>query len=221
MRPVTAASGTKLLWTLACLAACCAALVAHFGIDAVGDYLPGRDTYDYVPHASRIVALLGALGIGTCLVARLFGAVCDDVRGGTQLAASLCAISRRSAPLFVGRIVVLTMLALIAMGALDERLTGGSAVTLRELLGGSLLVGLSIAFACGIAAGIATWALVSWLSAARGKLVATVVALLRALPSLTFRPVYAHRELLAPIGCSAAAVASRGGKRGPPALHFA
>lgn len=216
-RPGGALRMSRLLGiALILLAACVAAIVAHVGIDVAGDYVLSHDSYDFVPHGSRAVVMFGAIVVGLTVLAHLLGAACEDARGNSSLAYTLAALARRSPALLIGQIIVLTLLVLCAMEWVDVIAGGQHVEDLGDLLGGSVALGLTFTFVCGLLAGMGIRALIAWLGTSRRLLVAALVAFLRVERTRPVARPIASRGARAAQTCVAAALARRGAKRGPP-----
>jgi hypothetical protein len=126
-------------------AACCAALIAHVGIDVAGDFVLAHDAYDGLDHRSRsevfVVALTLALGAFRNVVWRAL----DEARTGRPAPRpSFDDVFGRSPWRFLLAVVALTLPALMTMEFVDLCADGGRLDDPADLLGGSALLGLSI-----------------------------------------------------------------------------
>lgn len=198
-------------------AACAAAVGAHALIDALGDVLLVRDTYDGVAHASR-AALAGTgatLALGAAL-AVLWSALGTN-RSRDALDAFRAELRARAGFHTVATVAVAALGLLVFMEAADALAQGADVDGLADLLGGSLALGLGVTAAFGTAAGWAARVLVLWIAASHGALAGALGAFLMALvrrtrESGTFAPCHGRVRR----GAATWIVALRAGKRGPP-----
>jgi hypothetical protein len=206
---------------LVTFAACSAAFVAHVTIDALGDILIAHDSYDHIAHSSRAVALGAALLLGAGISWHVVRRAFEEARGGKRsLRAALQRICRGSQPLFVARVVPLTIVALVAMGVLDASLDGCPIDDLSQLFGGSIALGLGVAIPIALAAGIAGWALLRFIAASHRMIVGAIATLI----ALLIRAREVTPFALFDGGCFPhchfdALRAKRLGLRGPPPLR--
>ncbi|MBV8490510.1 MAG: hypothetical protein JO199_08275 [Candidatus Eremiobacteraeota bacterium] len=201
--------------TLVALVAAVAAACAHVVIDVAGDYLLVRDAYDGIAHQSRGL-LLGIAGV--CALVLLARALFDALDRRCVSTSSLLASIREAigAPWrFAAETAALTIVLLGAMEYFDCAALGIRVEDVGELFGGSLLLGLTSAIACGVLTGWLAQRFLLKLSEYEPELVELVRALLRLDVRIAPMQVARRTALAAPIS-RGAFLGSRGRKRGPP-----
>src|SRR5690242_578898 len=139
-------------------AACVAAVLAHYAIDAAGDYLVPHDTYDHIGHVSRSIAALVAAGL-TLFVAFVFlvAALADARRFRGTLDAVLGASGLRTPLGLALAIVPASFLVLVAMESIDGRIASGVQPGLASALGGSIALGSCTLLTIGALVAFALW----------------------------------------------------------------
>jgi hypothetical protein len=201
-------------WLIAAAAAFAAA-AAHVFVDVAGDYLLAHDDYDDVAHHSRLIVLGLVAALAVVAALRVFGEILESK---TRNPRTLLYCLRRSVGnpmLFCAQTSLLTILAMVAMEALDCALSGGVKDP-AALLGGSIPLGGGSAAAIGALFGSLAHRFVGWLADREPEIAALIVAAfrvrivrvgyLRAATALPATPPL-RRELL--LSCL-------GRKRGPP-----
>ncbi len=134
-------------------AAFAAALIAHIGIDVLGDYALPHDAYDDLAHESRAFVL----GLVTILASSLGGAwllsAVREARGSVDMLSRefRASLSLGRLPFFLTTLGCATIL-LVAMEALDVKLAGGAIDDLADLFGGSVFLGFGTLVASVFAA---------------------------------------------------------------------
>ncbi len=148
------------------IGACAAALIAHIGVDVLGDYLLPHDTYDDIAHASRTaLSCLALLGIAVSAFT-LIHAGLDDARAG-KWQRVLANPAPRWSGVYVAFVVIATFAILAAMELADLRLAGASVDDVGDLLGGSLWLGASTTLVVAVAVALGMWRIASWAAGAR------------------------------------------------------
>ncbi len=206
--------GHALSCALLAVAVCVSALLAHVGIDIVGDFALPHDTYDDVAHASRTWVVLAAAGL-LCLgaVGVIWSAL--DQRGFGRASAVQLGLFQR--PLLAGiAVFVLALGAVVSMEALDAALAGDDVANLSVALGGSVWLGLIITFASGLVSTFAALRVARCIARAQSLLFRVFVALAVQL-RLRVLPVGPRFERTRPPVVRVLAVLlGRAHKRGPP-----
>lgn len=196
-----------------------AAAVAHVVIDVAGDYVLAADAYDGIAHHSRVLAIAAAGVLVLAFAAKLlFDALGRRCAGALPLL-RLVRQQLGSPARFVTLSVVCTVAILVAMEWFDCALLGVRIDDVSDLFGGSILLGMSAAVACGAFVGFVIHRALRFLVASEPAIVhfvQTVFAALapacrlsRAVSRSRFSRVYAERGLL---------LSRRSRKRGPPLL---
>lgn len=138
--------GRLLCFALVLIAAGLAAFIAHVAIDVAGDYLLPRDSYDFVTHHSRAVAIAGSLVLAATVTLRVFGVALDQARGARiSLRAVLDHALFPTPWRFVALVVAATLCALGAMESLDTLARDAKIDDLADMFGSSVWLGLGIA----------------------------------------------------------------------------
>jgi hypothetical protein len=162
---------------LVVLSAAVAALIAHIGIDVLGDYLLPHDTYDDVAHGSRSVVSAGALAVLVAAALRSMFALLDRSRAAVRLE---CARAR-SQPQVIARyasVVVGLAFALVAgMEILDLTLAGQSIDGIEDVMGGSLVLGFGVTFATALGVAVAAWRFAAWIAGAHRQAIRVLCAI--------------------------------------------
>ncbi len=143
-------------FAISAFAALCAALIAHIAIDALGDVLLARDSYDALDHRSRAF-------VGTAVLAFVFGSGSLFVRNAFVRArgddrafcASLGELVPRNVVAFGVGVCALAVPLLAAMEAIDARLDGAIVSDLGDLFGGSYALGIATTLVCALACAFA------------------------------------------------------------------
>jgi hypothetical protein len=161
------------------LAALSAALLTHFVVDVLGDFVLAHDTYDDLAHGSRQG---GALALGICLVLTLAfaaRAALVEARGNEGV---LLALLRRAMPRCPWRhwaaVTFFSLILVAVMEACDAAAAGSPCDDLTELLGGSLLLASIVAAIVGALISILLRAALCRLTAIHRALVYFVEALI-------------------------------------------
>jgi hypothetical protein len=207
--------GGALCATLLLLAVCAAAVVAHIGIDVIGDYALPHDTYDDVGHTSRLGLVVAAFGL---LLAGAFGvlwAAFQEAR--TKASVRLRIVVRPRA--FVAAVVIASLAAVAAMEALDAVLSGDAIADAGDLFGGSLLLGAGITVATALVAAYVAVRVGRFVEHARVALAKVFVSFIaRARSATSLVPSHAGRRR-APIAHFSSVYLLGVPKRGPPLLR--
>jgi hypothetical protein len=153
-------------WTgiAACLVLCAAcAAFAHEAIDLAGDVLLARDTFDGMPHDSRIaLAALALTALGIFAVGYLIRVL--DRRGGFDLAAAARFVKHGSA-IITGSLAVATLAAVPLMEWSDTLDAGTHIGSAADAYGGSLLLGIATCVLSALAFGMLARAAAAFLCA--------------------------------------------------------
>jgi len=211
---------SRSLVALALATAAFAAVVAHGTIDVIADYLVAHASYDdFSGHASR--ALVGGIAATIAGVIALHGMrLCCEAAAKRTLS-SAPPPQWRSAPFFVGVIIVLASLAVPFMELFDARLAGTTLAGLDDAFGGSALLGLGTTILCAAVLAVAVFALARWLLSYRDRIVAAIVAIIRFASHGGHTALCRSRRFEQVPICPRRLSALRRGKRAPPidALH--
>jgi hypothetical protein len=173
-------------------AACTAALLTHVAIDVAGDYWLAHDTYDALAHHSRLATLIGISALILALFGAIAGCAVAEVRGKRGALRDLLeALVGGSAAFFIARVVVTSLVVLMAMETLDSLLGAGKIEDVADALGGSISFGLAFALPISLGVALGTWKLARSMIRLSQPLLRVVGALLgylvragvRALPS--------------------------------------
>jgi hypothetical protein len=217
----TRAAQTRVFAVLVVLfAACTTALIAHVAIDVAGDVLLAHDTYDDLAHHSRgdVSAVLLAIGLAA-IVRLLWTAVTEACFGRIAQRIRANEIVGSTPWRFVAATAILSVGALVSMELLDVVTGGGRIDDAGDLLGGSLLLGVSTTLAVGVLVAFALRAAVRLVTASQRTLVHAFVRLIALLTRLPFSSQRCARRRLAIVPIAHRSILShRAGKRGPPPL---
>jgi hypothetical protein len=152
---------------LVIISACAAAIIAHVGIDVLGDYLLPHDTYDEIGHSSRgavsCIALLAIVGAAYAL----FSAALADARDPNPRRSAASAVRPGRLAAFLAIVIVAAFACVAGMELADLRLAGRSADDIADLLGGSVQLGGVITLAAATVSGLVSWRLARWAAVAR------------------------------------------------------
>lgn len=200
----------------AVLALACAAF-AHEVIDVAGDYLLAHDTYDGMPHDSRI--LLGAASaVALAIFCLAYILRILDRRGGFDLASAAAALRDRGRA--VATVLCAATLAIVPiMESVDAICAGRGVDSIAGVYGGSVPLGvfscLAIALLCALAVRIAA----AWLCAHQWRVGEIVGRWFRA-STRPEEPALSHRFLIHPesAGYRSRPLARKRALRAPPAL---
>jgi hypothetical protein len=198
------------------VAICVAALVAHLGIDAVGDWALQRDAYDAIGHDSRGLIVLAILCVALAAAFRFVLGALDQQRRSNPR--NLLGRFVPRTPLgFACAVVAGTVVLLVAMETLDSLVATGDVETLADAFGGSIALGLAIATVVALAAAAVAWCALRWYGRARSEIVRAIADLftVRSPRLAVVRVAVAAPRLRSRERSSAA---RRSGKRGPPIL---
>lgn len=133
-------------WLL--VAVCAAALVAHLGIDVIGDYALPHDTYDGMAHDSRIGVVVAALGLALVVGFGVLWSALDAAAHGGRHGHRLRIVGSPSR--FCVVVVLLALGAVAGMESLDGILSGAGVNDLADAFGGSLLLGIGVTIPIGL-----------------------------------------------------------------------
>jgi hypothetical protein len=200
------------------LAACTAALLTHVAIDVAGDYWLAHDAYDALAHHSRFATLIGISATILVLFGTIAGCAVAEVRGKRgALRELLEALVGGSAAFFVARVVVASLLVLMAMETLDSLLGAGKIEDVADALGGSIPFGLAFALPISLIVALGTWKLARSMIRLSQPLLRVVGALFRYLVRAGVRalPTLA-RIVTAKNGVRISLLARCAGLRAPP-----
>jgi len=199
-------------------AACVAAVLSHYAIDAAGDYLVPHDTYDHIGHVSRSIATLVAAGFALASAfVFLVAAIADARRFRGALAAVLGTTGLRSPSRLALAIVPTTFAVLVAMESIDGRIATGVQPGLASALGGSVVLGSSAICAIGILVAVALWRLLCLLAASQRCITAALERLITLREAGSSSDDSQRRLITVPAEPTMGSVLSRrAGKRAPP-----
>jgi hypothetical protein len=195
-------------------AAASAAVLSHYVIDVVADYLVPHASFDDVAsHGSR--GVIGAIAVAAAFVLALrgFRLCCEAAtnRGGRATPPP----SWWRGAFFVAATVAFACIAVPLMEIADARWGGAAIDGLDDAYGGSVLLGIVTTAICGILVGAALFAIARWLLSRRDRIVAAIASAIRR----TYKP-RTNPQYLARLGniavCQPRLVAFRQGKRAPP-----
>ena len=201
------------------MAVCVSALTAHMVIDAAGDFVLRHDTYDDVAHASRIWAVLAAVGLLSAggfvlLWSSLESALLDHTRA-TRISGVRLGFVRH--PVWIGvAVLVLSIAAVMGMECVDVLLSGHAVSGVSQALGGSAWLGLSVTSLCALLSAAGALRFARSIDRARAVLVRAFAALviqwrirpLKVAPCAAPERRFLYRPLTVYLG--------RAHKRGPP-----
>ena len=192
--------------------------MAHVGIDVLGDYLVRDDAYDHVSHASRMLVSVIAVLLGSGVLVRAFGHMCDLARQ-QRYRTRMARASRRAASAVAGTILGATLAIVPAMELLDILRAGSDLDDLGDLFGGSLLLGLSVTIACAVLAIAAFLGLIGWICAHTEDIAGVLATLLA---PKAFVPAV-HLDVSVPVAMPLAQrhASRRAQKRAPPTRFVA
>lgn len=199
-------------------AACVAAVVAHYVIDAAGDYLVPHDTYDHIAHVSRSLTMLIAAGL-TLVGAFVFlvAALADARRFRGALDAVLGASGLRTPFRLALAIVPATLVVLVAMESIDSRLATGFQPGFASALGGSIALGSSAVCAIGVLVAFALWRGLRALAASQRRITSALERLIARRGAAGSNDDARRRFVFSPpTGGRASVLSRRAGKRAPP-----
>lgn len=201
---------------LVLLSAAFAAVLAHIGIDVLGDYLLPHDTYDDIAHASRTALSGTALATIATIAVRLLVGVIDEAQGrprppvehvrrgsGARLALFAVAVAGVTLPFIAG------------MEAADLWAAGRAVDDLGDLLGGSMWLGLGVTLPLAASVAWCAWRITGWAASVRALAVRAATALLVMRSRRTLPVRVSARYALRP-AAREARLARRVSKRGPP-----
>jgi hypothetical protein len=203
--------------SLGLVAAGVAALLAHVAIDAVGDVVLVRDAYDGVAHDSRGLTAL-VLVCGMVAVAARFVLASLSGSAGRDRLRRMLAVPPPA--IFIAAVIVATVATVMGMEGLDGILADGDLVSVSQMLGGSVLLGLGMCGAFGALLGWLGWRALRWIAASHETLLLALGALLsvRMAPGRDVaagsvsNPSRAWR--------TSSVMLRRAAKRGPPLARF-
>lgn len=205
---------------LVLMAAGVAAFIAHVAIDVAGDYLLPHDSYDFVTHHSRAVAIAGSLLLAATVTLRVFDVALDQARGARiSLRAVLDHALSPTPWRFIALVIVAALCTLGAMESLDTFARDGSLDDLADLLGGSVWLGLGIATPTAVLIGALLWHVVRRIARSSAVLVRVLGALLATARNRSNLNDRLHRRAAVPAPRNRGSIlARREGKRAPPRL---
>jgi membrane protein implicated in regulation of membrane protease activity len=198
-------------------AACIAAVVSHYAIDAVGDYLVPHDTYDHIGHVSRSIATLVAAGFALASAIVFLAAALADARRFRGALRAVLGTSGVRSPLRLALAIVPTAFAvLVTMESIDGRIATGIQPGLASALGGSIVLGSIAVLAIGILVAVALWRALRMLSASHRRITEALERLIGRRAAVistetSRRLIDVHAE-----PASGSALSRRAGKRAPP-----
>jgi hypothetical protein len=205
---------SRSLTALLIAAAASAAVLSHYVIDVVADYLVPHASFDDVAsHGSR--GLIGAIAVAAALVLarRGFRLCCEAASKHGAGATSLP--GWWSGAFFVAATVAFACVAVPMMEIVDARWGGAAIDGLDDAYGGSVLLGIATTAICGILVGGALFAVARWLLSRRDQIVAAIASAIRRIFKLAANPQQLNR-LGSVAVCQPRLVAFRRGKRAPP-----
>jgi hypothetical protein len=209
---------------VALVAAGIAATVAHLVIDLAGDVLLPRDSYDFVAHHSRAVAVVGALALTAAALLHVLDVALAEARGGDGISLRAVfdnAVPRRTPWRFVALTVVGAILGLMAMEAFDSLASHGTMDDIGDLFGGSLWLGLGIAIPIAGLTGGLVWRAARFVAESHRAIVhavAVLFAIAGGQPPPGARPCGGVTPMPTPHR-RAMILARHAGKRAPPRLR--
>lgn len=208
-------TATALRLTLVALTAAVAAACAHVVVDVAGDYLLARDAYDGIAHHSRGILLAAVGGCALVLLARVLFDALDRHAVSTNSLLTLLRATIGSPVRFAVETATVTVALLAGMEYFDCASLGVRVDDFGDLFGGSIVLGVTSALACGAIVGAVVHLLLRRLAAyepALAELLYSLLSVQRRIAPLAYalafaRVVPAPRRLLH---------STRGRKRGPP-----
>ncbi len=192
-----------------------AAVIAHLAIDVLGDVLLTHDAYDAVAHDSRAVVVVVALALLACGLCRfLITQVGRSRLSRLAVRAELRALVPVSRVQFVLLAIVTTCVLLVGMEAADTMASGAWPDDLRELVGGSFSLGLSVVAVYGVGVAAIVRECCVWFARADSL----IVALVRFIVALPIRPkaLYYGVHRTDVVARRSLDFARSDGQRGPP-----
>lgn len=210
--------GRVLSLALVLIAAGVAAFIAHVAIDVAGDYLLPRDSYDFVTHHSRAVAIAGSFVLAATVMLRVFDVALAQARGARlSLRAVLDHAISPTPWRFVALVVAATLGTLGAMDSLDTLARDGKVDDIADMLGGSIWLGLGIATPTAALIGSLVWHVVARVARSSAVLVRALGALFATARSRSNSSERPSRTSWVPTARSRGSIlARREGKRAPP-----
>jgi hypothetical protein len=205
---------SRSLTALLIAAAASAAVLSHYVIDVVADYLVPHASFDDVAsHGSR--GVIGAIAVVAAfiLARRGFRLCCEAATN--RGARAISPPTWWSGAFFVAATVTFACIAVPLMEIADARWGGAAIDGLDDAYGGSVLLGIVTTALCGIFVGGALFGAVRWLLSRRDRIVAVIASAIRR----TYKPAAnpQHLKRLGSIAvCAPRLVAIRSGKRAPP-----
>jgi hypothetical protein len=193
-----------------------AALIAHIGIDVLGDYLLPHDSFDDLAHGSRSFIGYAALAIVASAGLKVFFEAIDIRNGMRDLRRLRTGLQSWSLPVYLAAVVCAAFVLLAAMEFVDLASARQPLDDLGDLFGGSLWLGAGITFSVAAAVACGMWWLARWAYLARevaGRIAGALLLLARSRASgeITFQA----RRLVG--SCARVpALARSASKRGPP-----
>lgn len=132
-----------------------AALIGHVVIDVLGDFMLAHDAFDDLDHSSRAIVAVATLGLGLIAAGGGLRAMIREARGSDNaFCLALRSLLPRNVAAFLSVAAGLSILVLVLMEGGDSWLAGRSIDDVGDLLGGSILFGLTIqsivAIVCGL-----------------------------------------------------------------------
>lgn len=155
-----------------------AAAIAHEAIDLAGDVLLAHDTYDGLPHDSRVVLAVAAIAALFCFVFGYALRVADR-RGGFDLAAAARHVQSHAlafgCALCTGTLVLVPLMEWIDASSAGARIDG-----IADVYGGSVLLGAAGCVLVALALLRAVVVAARWLCAHEHRVCRLITRLLRA-----------------------------------------
>jgi hypothetical protein len=202
------------LTALLIAAAASAAVLSHYVIDVVADYLVPHASFDDVDaHGSR--GVIGAIAIAAAFVLarRAFRLCCEAATDRDSQATPVP--NWWIGAFFAAATAAIACVAVPVMEIADARWGGAAIDGLDDAFGGSVLLGIATTVVCASLVGSALFAAVHWLLSRRDRIVAAMAATIRRMYAPSATPQYLNR--LGGIAvCQPRLVAIRNGKRAPP-----
>jgi len=195
-------------------AAASTAVLSHYVIDVVADYLVPHASFDDVAsHGSR--GAIGAIAVAAAFafVLRGFQRCCDAAARRGSLA--IAPPAWWSVLPFVAVTILLACVAVPSMEAADALWGGAPLDGLDDAFGGSTLLGVETTALCGVLVAGALFSFVRWLLSHRDRIVAAIASVIQR----AYAPQPNAQQLLrlrSVAVCAPRLVAFRGGKRAPP-----
>jgi hypothetical protein len=197
--------------------ACAAAVASHVAIDVGANFYVAHDPYDDLAHGSRFLMVGGALILALAIALSLLSAAVEDAgQDGEVFKDLVAAAARQPVAIFIGSVIVTSLLALVAMESFDSYLNAGGIPALDDAFGGSVIAGSAITASIASAFGFAARRMLRWIALSQRSIVRAIAALLAVDLRRGGRASTRARLRDEGAGRSESPLARRGAKRAPP-----